>query len=79
MTAALTALPHNRQLLEPNSVADGCNDDRGMSYFPKIRKPQPQSPQPLLGLLCPLRLWRSRRWLQNKKFDEFAKIHGCTN
>jgi hypothetical protein len=33
-----------RQLLEPNSVADGCHDDPGMSHFPKIRKPQPQAP-----------------------------------
>jgi hypothetical protein len=34
----------HRQMLEPNALTDGCNDDRGMSYFPKIRKPQPQSP-----------------------------------
>jgi hypothetical protein len=31
MTAALTALPHNTELLEPNSVADGYDNDRGMS------------------------------------------------
>lgn len=46
MTATLTALPRNRLLPEPNSVADGCNDDRGMSYFPKIRRPSPKAPKP---------------------------------
>ena len=44
-------MPH-RQLLEPNSVADGYVDDRGMSCIPKIRNPSPTRPlAPLLGLL----------------------------
>jgi hypothetical protein len=38
------ALPMlHRQLLEPNSVADGCSGDRGMSY-PENQKPQPKAP-----------------------------------
>jgi hypothetical protein len=43
-SAIFRRIRRRTKLLEPNSVADGYNDDRGTSYIPKIKKPQPQSP-----------------------------------
>jgi hypothetical protein len=44
--------------LEPNSMADGYIDDRGMSCIPKIRSPSPMRPLALCwGFFRPRQLW----------------------
>ncbi len=68
------------QLLEPNSMADGYIDDRGMSCIPKIRSPSPMRPLALCwGFFRPRQLWCSRHQGQNENLDAFAKIHSRTN
>jgi hypothetical protein len=42
-----------RRPKEPNSTVERYSDGRGMSFGLEDQKPQPQAPQPLLGLFFP--------------------------